>query len=35
MVDGLLAKVGHLARIWWFGPLAGGSIAIGESEDTH
>jgi len=29
MVDGLLAKMGHLARIWWFGPLAGGSIAIG------
>jgi len=29
MVEGLIAKVGHLARIWWFGPLAGGAIAIG------
>jgi len=29
MVEGLVEKVGHLARIWWFGPLAGGAIAIG------
>jgi len=29
MVDGIVAKVGHMARIWWFGPLAGGAIAIG------
>jgi len=27
--DGLVAKVGHLAKIWWFGPLAGGAIAVG------
>ena len=30
MVEGLLTKVGYLARIWWFGPLSGGSIGIGE-----
>lgn len=29
MVEGLLTKLGHLARIWWFGPLSGGSIGIG------
>ena len=27
----MLTKLGHLARIWWFGPLSGGSIGIGEN----
>eukprot|EP00092_Neocalanus_flemingeri_P027757 GFUD01030129.1.p1 GENE.GFUD01030129.1~~GFUD01030129.1.p1 ORF type:complete len:288 (+),score=98.42 GFUD01030129.1:404-1267(+) len=27
--NGLVSKLGLLARIWWFGPLSGGSIAIG------
>jgi len=29
MIEGLISKLGVLARIWWFGPLSGGSIAIG------
>jgi len=29
MVEGLMSKLGVLARIWWFGPLSAGSVAIG------
>jgi len=29
VMEGFLSKLGLLARIWWFGPLSGGSIAIG------